>query len=169
MARFFSFLRRHLRVVIAAGVLVTAAVVFVLLYFEPQKLVFDDRVEDPPPAAAGTPATVLSQGRIISRGHPGSGTARVLRLQDGTRVLRLDQLDVENGPDLRVLLTEAGPRASDGSYRHDYTDLGALKGNLGDQNYAVPAGVRLDRYRAVVIWCRRFTYAFAAAPVSVSR
>lgn len=169
MSGFFSFLRRHLRVVIAAGVLVAASVVFVLLYFEPQKLVLDDRVDDPSPAAAGTPATVLSQGRVISRGHPGSGTARVLRLRDGARVLRLEQLDVENGPDLRVLLTEAGPRAADDRYRSDYVDLGALKGNLGDQNYAVPGDVRLDRYQAVVIWCRRFTYAFAAAPLSVSR
>ncbi|MCM2579492.1 DM13 domain-containing protein [Streptomyces meridianus] len=169
MAGSFSFLRRHLRLVIATGVLMTAAVVFVLLYFEPQKLVLDDRVDEPPPAAAGTPATVLSQGRVISRGHPGSGTTRVLRLQNGSRVLRLEQLNVENGPDLRVRLTEAGPRASDDSYRHDYVDLGALKGNLGNQNYGVPAGVRLDRFRAVVIWCRRFTYAFAAAPLSVSR
>jgi hypothetical protein len=31
------------------------------------------------------------------------------------------------------------------------------------------AGTRLDRYRSVVIWCRRFTYAFGAAELSPIR
>ena len=33
----------------------------------------------------------------------------------------------------------------------------------GNQNYAIGAGTRLDRYRSVVVWCRRFTHAFGAA------
>ena len=31
------------------------------------------------------------------------------------------------------------------------------------------AGTRLDRYRSVVIWCRRFTYAFGAAELAPAR
>ena len=156
-----------MRLVIAAGAIAVALVVFVLVWFQPQKLLFDDTVDDPPPAAS-SPVSVLSDTAVVSRGHPASGTARLLRLVDGSRVLRLAGLHVENGPDLRVRLTEAGPRAADDDYLHHSVDLGALKGNVGDQNYAVPADVRLDRYHAVVIWCRRFTYAFAAASLDTS-
>lgn len=183
MTRIFALLRRHLRLVVAACVVVAALGVFVLVYFQPQKLFVDETVNDPPPAgtatatgtgtgtaeehpeSAGT-AAVLSTGELVSRGHPGSATVRVLRLPDGSRVLRLEDLRVENGPDLRVRLTVAGPRAPNDDFGHDFADLGALKGNLGNQTYALPAGLRLERYHAVVIWCRRFTYAFAAAPLS---
>ncbi|MEU4096476.1 DM13 domain-containing protein [Streptomyces sp. NPDC026673] len=179
MTGILALLRRHLRLVVAACVVVAALGVFVLVYFQPQKLFVDETVNDPPPAATATAtatagerpesagtAAVLSTGELISRGHPGSGTVRVLRLPDGSRVLRLEDLRVENGPDLRVRLTVAGPRAPNGDFGRDFADLGALKGNLGNQTYALPAGLRLDRYHAVVIWCRRFTYAFAAAPLS---
>jgi hypothetical protein len=175
MARLLSFLRRQLRSVVAAGVVVAALIVFVLIYFQPQKLFLNQTVNDPLPTAPGTTSAgpvhgrtiaVLATGRLTSRGHPGSGKARVLLLPDGSRILRLENLHVENGPDLRVRLTPAGPDAPNDEYNHDFADLGALKGNIGNQSYVLPAALRLDRYHAVVIWCRRFTYAFAAAPLS---
>ena len=43
---------------------------------------------------------------------------------------------------------------------------GALKGNVGDQNYDLPAGVDLTVYRSVTIWCRRFSVNFGTAPLS---
>jgi hypothetical protein len=162
--------------VIAAGLAVAALAVFVLVYFQPQRLFLNQTVNEPLPTATATSTAnqppgggiaVLTTGELISRGHPGSGTARILRLTDGSRILRLESLQVENGPDLRVRLTAAGPHASNDDFGRDFADLGALKGNLGNQSYAVPAGLRLDRYHAVVIWCRRFTYAFAAAPLSL--
>ena len=47
-----------------------------------------------------------------------------------------------------------------------FVDLGALKGNIGDQNYDVPASLDLAKYRAVSIWCRRFSVNFGAAPLA---
>jgi hypothetical protein len=44
-------------------------------------------------------------------------------------------------------------------------DLGSLKGNVGDQNYNVPADVDLSKYRAVTIWCNRFGVNFGTAPL----
>jgi hypothetical protein len=41
-----------------------------------------------------------------------------------------------------------------------------LKGNIGDQNYALPADVDIDRYRTVTIWCRRFSVNFGSAPLA---
>jgi hypothetical protein len=54
--------------------------------------------------------------------------------------------------------------APDGSFdggTDGAVDLGALKGNRGDQQYAVPAGVEIAR-RTVVIWCRAFSVPFGS-------
>ena len=37
-----------------------------------------------------------------------------------------------------------------------FVDLGRLKAFRGSQNYPVPAGVDLAKYRSVVIWCEQF-------------
>jgi len=52
--------------------------------------------------------------------------------------------------------------------RAGIVDLGPLKGNVGDQNYDVPVGVDLAKYRAVSIWCRRFSVNFGAAPLTAA-
>jgi hypothetical protein len=43
-----------------------------------------------------------------------------------------------------------------------------LKGNIGDQNYELPANADLAKYRAVTIWCKRFSVNFGTAPLSSS-
>ena len=82
----------------------------------------------------------------------------------GARVLTLTNFEVDNGPDLRVYLV-AGP-ARDESEVDDFEDLGALKGNKGDQQYDLPRELDLDRYTTVVIWCRAFSVNFARAPLT---
>jgi hypothetical protein len=37
-----------------------------------------------------------------------------------------------------------------------FVDLGRLKAFTGGQNYPIPAGVDLGRYKSVVIWCEQF-------------
>ena len=64
---------------------------------------------------------------------------------------------------LFVYLSAAAPDGPRDSFDDDFVSLGRLKANQGNQNYAIPDGVSLARYRSVVIWCRRFTYAFGAA------
>jgi hypothetical protein len=41
--------------------------------------------------------------------------------------------------------------------------LGVLKGNIGDQNYSLGSDLDLAKYRAVSIWCKRFSVNFGAA------
>ncbi len=45
----------------------------------------------------------------------------------------------------------------------DSVELGALKGNQGDQNYDLPAGVDLNQYQVVAIYCERFHAIFGVA------
>ena len=47
----------------------------------------------------------------------------------------------------------------------DVIDLGALKGNRGDQQYRIPDGVRLAGH-TVVIWCRAFSAPFGKATLT---
>jgi len=91
--------------------------------------------------------------------HNAEGVAKVITLQDGNRVLRLENLKATNGPDLYVYLaTEKGAS--------DFVDLGRLKGNIGNQNYNIPQGTDLTKYNTVLIWCKTFSVLFGNAKLS---
>ena len=93
--------------------------------------------------------------------HKGSGQARIFQ-QGDTRVLRFEDFTVTNGPDLHVLLVEniGGTTSSE---LGEYVDLGALKGNIGNQNYEIPTDLDLSRYSGVMIYCQPFHVVFATA------
>ncbi|GGY12132.1 DM13 domain-containing protein [Streptomyces hiroshimensis] len=160
--------------VLIAGVLAVAAG---LVWFQPWKLWVDETVRESAPGVAGhaRPGSAdgvrtLATGELISHEHHTSGSVRILQLPDGTRTLRLENLDTSNGPDLKVLITDAPVKPGrDGWYVFDdgaHISLGSLKGNKGDQNYALPADVDLNRYTSVSIWCDRFDVSFGATALS---
>jgi len=113
---------------------------------------------------------VLSEGTFISHEHSTSGTAMILELADGTRVLRLEDLQTSDGPQLEVWLTDQPViDGVDGWGVFDdgaYESLGPLKGNVGNQNYKIPAGVDLEDLSSVSIWCVRFSVSFGAAELT---
>ncbi|MET7284101.1 DM13 domain-containing protein [Kribbella sp. NPDC005582] len=175
----------------AAAVAVVAAAAIALPLFQPWRL-FTDKVVDealpgavpisiqpssttPPTVSATPPKTpsapkVLARGSLISHEHATSGKVAVLRLPDGSRVLRLENLDTSDGPDLRVWLSDAAVLPGKAGW-HVFDDgryhaLGRLKANHGNQNYPIPAGVRLDDFRSVTIWCDRFNVSFGAATLT---
>jgi hypothetical protein len=45
----------------------------------------------------------------------------------------------------------------------DFVDLGVLKANIGNQNYEIPEGTDLAKYKTVVIWCKAFSVLFGSA------
>ena len=110
--------------------------------------------------------TLLLQGSFYGVAHNGSGTASAYQLADGSHILRLENFQVENGPDLYVYLVPVDPVPNQsGSDIPGSVSLGKLKGNIGDQNYDVPAGLDLSQYKSVVIWCQAFSVPFSAAPL----
>jgi hypothetical protein len=97
-------------------------------------------------------------------GHDGTGDAALYRLPDGSNLVRLENLDLQNGPDLVVyLVPERGQTDLDGA-----VSLGDLKGNKGNQNYPVPADVDPTAYGGVLVWCRAFSVEFAGAPFTTA-
>ncbi|WP_406513626.1 DM13 domain-containing protein [Streptomyces sp. NBC_00161] len=125
------------------------------------------------PGAAPAPGPqTVAQGSLISHEHSTSGTVKLIKLPDGSRTLRLENLDTSSGPDLRVWLTDAPVKeGSDGWFVFDdgkHVSLGKLKGNKGDQNYEIPAEVNLADYSSVTIWCDRFNVSFGAAALQAA-
>ncbi|SMD26745.1 DM13 domain-containing protein [Kibdelosporangium aridum] len=123
-----------------------------------------------PPSTSTAPAAPkeLASGKFVSQEHTTSGTAAVLELPDGQRILRFTGLSSSDGPDLHVWLSDA--TAGGDWFKYDdgrHVKLGELKATHGNQNYAIPAGTSLDGLRSVVIWCDRFNVAFGSAPLQL--
>lgn len=175
------FVRRHWKGAVAAAILAVGFVVFVLLWFQPQQALLNTTVDETLPGAtalaspgpgASSPSlaagsrSVLANGQFRSLEHETTGRAELVRLADGRVFLRIEDLDTLNGPDLRVYLSEVPAGSDPHAYSEDFVDLGALKGNKGNQNYLVPKGVDLTRFKSAVIWCRRFSVGFGVAPLA---
>ena len=98
--------------------------------------------------------------------HRGSGRATIYSGPGGSYVLRLEDLDVTNGPALHVYLSPHNDPARSGEVKlPGYLDLGRLKGNRGNQNYEIPAGTDISTFNSVVIYCKPFSVVFSVAPL----
>ena len=158
-----------------------------LYWFQPWKLVTDRTVTEalsspapalpaPAPTPALTPTaaettgpTIVTAGEFVTHEHDTSGSARIVRAADGSHTLEIVGLDTSNGPDLRVWLTDQPVRSGVAGWRvfddGAWVEVGRLKGNKGDQVYALPSGLDPLAYRSVSIWCKRFAVSFGAAPL----
>lgn len=125
------------------------------------------------PSATAAGPVLVRQGAFVTQEHATSGSARIVRLPDGAYRLELVGLDTSNGPDLRVWLTDRPVRSGVAGWRvfddGRWVEVGRLKGNRGDQTYAIPADVDLAGLTSVSIWCRRFSVSFGAAPLDAVR
>jgi hypothetical protein len=134
-------------------------------------LMDDTETDDMMPETAGGPAAgepvVIAQGQFAGADsfHQGSGRATIYQLPEGNHVLRFEDFDVTNGPDLHVILVKH-PNPANANDVGDYIDLGSLKGNLGNQNYDISADVDLSQYQSVVIYCVPFHVVFATASLN---
>jgi Electron transfer DM13 len=193
MARIRTAIREHPRTTALVVVAVIALVAFVLYWFEPQALLIDKRIDEDLPSVSAIAGdednsgadgdsgnsdgqrrtdeqqTTSPEPRVVATGqlrginHSATGDALLIRLSDGSRILRFENLMAENGPDLRVYLSAAPATSEGAAFNDDYIELGELKGNIGNQNYAIPERVDLSRYGTPVIWCKRFEVGFAVA------
>ncbi|MEV6284785.1 DM13 domain-containing protein [Kribbella sp. NPDC051770] len=184
--------RKAIGISLVAGAAVVAAVALPL--FQPWRLFTDTVVDEAlpgavpstapslmppsskaPPTISGerpsssTPSTptALGRGTFITHEHDTTGTVAIVRLTDGRRILRLENLRTSDGPDLEVWLSDAKVVEGKAGW-HVFDDgkatsLGQLKGNQGSQNYVIPDDVDLTDFSSVSIWCNRFNVSFGAA------
>jgi hypothetical protein len=103
-------------------------------------------------------------GNLIDAGDGflmASGQIKALQIPDGTQILRFENLDVTNGPDLYVYL------ATDTTAK-DFVTLGRLKGNMGNQNYLIPENTDFGKYNTVLIWCKAFSTLFGSSKLTTT-
>ena len=111
----------------------------------------------------------LATGAFVTVAHEGTGNVRLIKLGDGSdTIVRLENLDVLNGPDLRVVLSKSSDVEKAG-HLGEYIELGALKGNKGNQNYVVPSDVNVNDYHSVIIYCKAFRVVFNSANLVTSK
>jgi hypothetical protein len=149
---------------LAIPVVVVAA--FVAWYaFRPERLVVNRRVDEALPSAKGESAPQpVESGKFYSILHPTKGTATIFQTGDGTHILRLTNFSTSNGPDVHVYMVAAEDAKDVATVENaGFVDLGVIKGNIGDQNYRLGSDLDLGKYRAVSIWCKRFSVNFGAA------
>ncbi len=103
----------------------------------------------------------LSQGMFTGAdsSHKASGSAYIFQSTNGSRFLRLESFQTTNGPDLYIYL------ASD-TGASDFVDLGRLKGNIGNQTYAIPSDVDISNYEYTLICCKMFSVLFGNAKLN---
>lgn len=124
-------------------------------------------------SALGAASLVAQDGAIVATGtfhgvaHHTSGRATVYHTSTGD-MLRITHFKTSNGPDVHVLLVAVSDAKDDENFfgeKVDHVDLGMLKGNEGDQNYTIPMGTDLSKYKTVSVFCERFKANFGAAPL----
>ena len=150
------------------AIIAVAGIVFLAIAWVLLSPLFIDQVVDE--AGLGTEPIQLVSGqfRDTDAVHKGSGSATILSLPDGGHLLRLENLDVTNGPDLRVVLVTHPDPTNSADVKEQFLDLDALKGNIGNQNYPIPADVDVSEFGSVAVWCRAFGVLFSAAPLSAT-
>ena len=138
--------------------------------FRPERLVVNRRVDEAlPTAQGGLAAQPLESGRFYSIWHPTEGAANIFQMRDGTRILRLTSFRTSNGPDVHVYMVAAADAKDNATVQQaGFIDLGVLKGNIGEQNYGLGNDLDLTKYRAVSIWCKRFSVNFGAAALRLT-
>ena len=87
--------------------------------------------------------------------HEVEGKA-ILIETDGEKILRFEDFDTINGPDLRIYLSsDLGD--------DDFVELGKIKATKGNVNYEVPGDVDISKYKYVLVWCKPFKVLFSYA------
>lgn len=97
-----------------------------------------------------------------------SGTLVIYEQADGSKVVRFEGFSAVNGPDLRVMMTakSAEALAVDASLGVTDVDLGPLRGNMGDQSYALPPEIDIGNYRNIAIVSSTLNVVYSIAPIS---
>jgi len=107
---------------------------------------------------------ILLSGAFHSVGHKGTGEARVVESADGQRILRLAGVKTYPGTDLQVCLVGAPDAEDNDTVRQAGFECVGKFAATG--SYDLPAGVDLQRYRAVTIWSSGYQVNFTTAPLT---
>lgn len=159
--------------IILAVLIIGVLVLLEIFYFGFHNYFIEDKVNEALPSMPPDMAQpflqepiIVKQGNFVDADffHKGIGKAYILEYPDGRRILRFENFEVVNGPDVYVYLSPATMPSNSLNSLGDFIELGRLKGNVGDQNYEL-SGIDLQKYNSVVLWCKRFEVLFPYAVI----
>lgn len=92
--------------------------------------------------------------------HYGKGKVSIYK----KTVFLHEDFEVGPGPDFHVyLVPKVKVRASADVADTMYVDLGRLRSFKGSQKYPIPAGLDLNKFETVVVWCQQFSVLISPA------
>ncbi len=100
--------------------------------------------------------TIISSGSFTSNAHPTSGKASIITDAGGKTYLVIENLNSDNGPDLRIWFS---PNTSGAPYQ----ELGFLKAASGSFFYELNNSINYTTNNRVLIWCKQFSVLFGHA------
>lgn len=101
-----------------------------------------------------TTQTLLLSGDFSgSSAHPSTtGKAKIFTDASNNRTLVIENLKVDNGPDLRIYLAEDTAITN-------FVEISNTVKN-GTNSFAIPSSVNLEKQKVVSIWCKAFSVSF---------
>ena len=94
----------------------------------------------------------------VPEDHEVKGRAVLISI-DQQKILRFEDFETVNGPNLHIYLSED-------LEANNYVDLGKIKATKGNVNYNVDSSVDLEKYDKVLVWCVPFKVLFSYAELS---
>jgi len=114
------------------------------------------------------PGTVLSSGSFVQfdTAHWGEGPVQIVQLENDDLQVQFDNVEIANGPDLYVYLSNKSIFYGTFDSPGDYIDLGLLPYNKGTFSIAIPESTDINDVKSILIWCLQFTVVFTYAALS---
>jgi hypothetical protein len=94
-----------------------------------------------------------------------AGNATLGKTSDGKVILRFENLNAANGPDLHVYLSKDTSPATTQQVMNSL-EVGKLKATTGASNYELSATTDVTQFKSVVIYCKSFSVVFGFANLS---
>jgi len=105
-----------------------------------------------------TDPVVLARTAFMPADHDVAGEAVLIEV-DGKKILRFENFDTVNGPNLHIYLSSS-------LNEEDYVDLGPIKATKGNVNYELPDDLDVETYNKVLVWCVPFNVLFSYAELN---
>jgi Cu/Zn superoxide dismutase len=115
-----------------------------------------------------TMVTLEKTVKLVSVGAPTTGSVEIVKQSDGSRIVRLQNLKTEAGPDLHVYLySDTVPAKTTKKLSAKFVDLGKLGAPFkGNYQYKIPANAKLEDFKSLIIWCDLAKVTFAGAKLN---
>lgn len=112
--------------------------------------------------------TVLLEGTLVEfdSSHYGRGTVQIVEFSNGSRQVQFVDVDIANGPDLFIYLSDKISFSGTHDQPGNYINLGFLPYNAGNFSVNIHEATSVNNVNSVLIWCRQFSVAFTYASLS---